>query len=152
MTTDQIVLKAFRQMRYTLSAAIAQMESKEKMDAAAAIPSLFAIDNPILQPEPASVWKTKPSKAPETDEPREIRHRTPSDFRGRNAREGFVSTTKISQELTGRPHEANKEVIRICRECGITLHKRSVSEKSSHLYIDRRFIPTVVHQYHTNHA
>lgn len=154
MTTDQIVLKAFRQMRDTLSAAIAQMESQEKMDAAAAIPSLFAVDNPILQPEtkPAPV-KTEPSEAPETTgEPREIRHRTPSDFRGRNAREGFISTTKISEELTGRPHGANKEVIKICRDCGITLHKRSVNPKSSRLYIDRRFIPTVVHQYHTNHA
>ena len=154
MTTDQIVLKAFRQMRDTLSAAIAQMESKERIDAAASIPSLFAIDNPILQPEPKPApVKAEPSEAPETpDGPREIKRRTPSDYRGRNVREGYISTTKISEELTGNPHGANKEIIKICRDCGITLEKRSVSPRSSHLYIKRVFIPTVVHQYYTLHA
>lgn len=160
MTTDQIVLKTFRQMRDILSYAIAQMEAKEKSDANASLPSLFSVENPILQPapKPAPVRMTWKNQEPSeeighSDEPREIRHRTPSDFRGRNAREGYISTTKISEQLTGKPHGANKEVIRICKEVGITLHKRSVNPNScSHLYVNKAFIPTIVHQYHANHA
>lgn len=151
MTHEQILLTLCRRCRDAFATACAALEELERKSADADQPSLFDSilkAEPAKQPEPESVKVQKPA-----DEPREIRHRTPSDYRGRNAREGYISTTKISEQLTGKPHGANKEVIRICKEVGITLHKRSVNPDScSHLYVNKAFIPTIVHQYHANHA
>lgn len=150
MTHEQILLTLCRRCRDAFATAIASLEELERKNADADLPSLF---DKILKAEP----EPEPERVPETEEtgtqPAEPRHRTPSPYRGLNAREGFISTTKISEQLTGKPHGANKDVIRICKDCGITLHRRSVNPaNSSHLYVDRRFIPTIVHQYHATHA
>lgn len=148
MTQDQILLKLCRQVRDAFATAVAALEENERAAAEAAAPDLFL---EALKGEPEHVTSNVPAK--QEERPREVRHRTPSDFRSRNAREGFISTTKISEQLTGKPHAANKEIIKICRDCGIELHRRSVNPDScSHLYVSKVFIPSIVHQYQQAHA
>lgn len=148
MNSDQIILRLCRQVRDAFATAVAALEEGERREAEAAVPDLFL---EALKGEPEHVTETVPAKQEEPS--REVKHRTPSDFRKRNAREGFISTTKISQQLTGKPHAANKEIIKICRDCGIELHRRSVNPAScSHLYVNKVFIPSIVHQYHQAHA
>lgn len=149
MTNEQILLNLCRRVRDAFANAAAALEENQRAAAEASVPDLFM---EALKAEPEHVAETVP--APPTPEPeREIRRRTPSDFRRRNAQEGFISTTKISQQLTGKPHAANKEIIKICRDAGIELHRRSVNPDScSHLYVNKVFIPSIVHQYHLSHA
>ena len=147
MTSDQIILRLCRQVRDAFATAVAAMEEGERREAEAAVPDLFL---EALRGEPEHVTETVPAEPAQAIE---VRHRTPSDFRRKNKAEGFISTTKISQQLTGKPHAANKEIIKICRDCGIELHRRSVNPAScSHLYVNKVFIPSIVHQYHQAHA
>lgn len=147
MTSDQILLKLCRQVRDAFATAVAALEEGERREAEAAVPDLFL---EALKGEPEHVTETVPAEPAQASE---VRHRTPSDFRRKNKAEGFISTTKISQQLTGKPHAANKEIIKICRDCGIELHRRSVNPAScSHLYVNKVFIPSIVHQYHQSHA
>ena len=146
MTSDQILLKLFRQVRDAFATAVAALEEGERREAEAAVPDLFL---EALKGEPEHVTETVPAEPAQASE---VRHRTPSDFRRKNKAEGFISTTKISQQLTGKPHAANKEIIKICRDCGIELHRRSVNPAScSHLYVNKVFIPSIVHQYQLSH-
>ena len=147
MTSDQIILRLCRQVRDAFATAVAALEEGERREAEAAVPDLF-LEAPKGEPE--HVTETVPAEPVQASE---VRHRTPSDFRRKNKAEGFISTTKISQQLTGKPHAANKEIIKICRDCGIELHRRSVNPAScSRLYVNKVFIPSIVHQYHQAHA
>lgn len=146
MTSDQIILRLCRQVRDAFATAVAALEEGERREAEAAVPDLFL---EALKGEPEHVTETVPAEPAQASE---VRHRTPSDFRRKNKAEGFISTTKISQQLTGKPHAANKEIIKICRDCGIELHRRSVNPAScSHLYVNKVFIPSIVHQYQQSH-
>lgn len=147
MTSDQILLRLCRQVRDAFATAVAALEEGERREAEAAVPDLFL---EALKGDPEHVTETVPAEPAQASE---VRHRTPSDFRRKNKAEGFISTTKISQQLTGKPHAANKEIIKICRDCGIELHRRSVNPAScSHLYVNKVFIPSIVHQYQQSHA
>lgn len=147
MTSDQIILRLCRKVRDAFATAVAALEEGERREAEAAVPDLFL---EALKGEPEHVTETVPAEPAQASE---VRHRTPSDFRKRNKAEGFIATTKVSEQLTGHPHKANKEVLGICRELGVPIERRSVNPNySSHLYVKRAFIPTIVHEYQRRHA